>query len=84
MGIWTHIAMKWNRSSKLVILLINNIVYRRYYSTSRDINANPTNHPFYEVGIKKDTAERFHGYLRNLVVASRWLGISEMLQLVCE
>ena len=73
----------WNRSYRVGKLYLDGVYAGGTYSvyTGQDIDLNLTNHTTYELGFKKDTKERLHGSLRDLMVFLRPLTTEEAFTL---
>ena len=73
----------WNRGTRTGTLYLNGSHAGELKSTYHgpDIDLNSANHSTYELGLKKDTKNVLHGYLRDLAVFFRPLTPEEVFTL---
>jgi len=77
---WIHVAFTWSRENRTGELFNNGT--RTGIQVVKDekktIDLNPTNHPVFDIGYKRDSKTTLHGYLRDLMVITRAISDEEV------
>ena len=72
-------AMTWSRADKTAKLYINGELKATKVATADPtLDFKNSGHPFYDIGYKRDTDERAHGYFSDLMVFTQELSPSEI------
>ena len=77
-------AFTWSRENRTGELFNNGtrtgIQVVKDEDQNKTIDLNPTNHPVFDIGLKRDdgTAKTLHGYLRDLMVITRAISDEEV------
>jgi len=81
-NVWLHLAVTWNQGLKLAKTFINGTVSARKVADSKKTSYKLMNnsHSFYQIGVKKDSGETFHGLVKNLKVFTRVLSSNEIMK----
>ena len=77
-------AFTWSRENRTGELFNNGtrtgIQVVKDIDQNKTIDLNPTNHPVFDIGLKRDdsTGQTLHGYLRDLMVITRAISDEEV------
>lgn len=80
-NVWSHVAFTWGRTQHTGKLYIDGIHYK---SAIADTNNEPvvdlknSEHPVYDIGLKRDSRENSHAYFSDLWVFNRELSENEI------
>ena len=75
-------AFTWSRENRTGELFNNGtrtgIQVVKDIDQNKTIDLNPTNHPVFDIGLKRDAGTTLHGYLRDLMVITRAISDEEV------
>jgi len=77
---WTMVVVTWDLPSRTARLYINGEYYTQLPNTNSHIYLKTmiTNHTYYEIGLKKDSNDKYNGLLKDLMVYYRTLNYTEI------
>ena len=77
-----HVAWTWSRENRIGKLYTNGTkTAEAAADPNLNLDLNPSDRPAFDIGLKRDSGNSIHGYMRDLIVFDRAISDAELTEI---